>query len=157
MLHLQAFPSSPRSSFVQLRVAQVTNGAASKVGKIKLVRKNIARVLTVISQKGRAQMTKKLQDSHAKYIPKQLREKKTRAIRRALTKEQVRAERHGGLGKGVGSERTLSTQSPHHSHMCLSSSSHLRHFFFSPQASKLTVRAEKKKLNFAVRKFAITA
>lgn len=35
---------------MQLRVAQVTGGAANKVGQIYTVRKNIARVLTVINQ-----------------------------------------------------------------------------------------------------------
>lgn len=34
----------------QLRVAQVTGGAASKLAKIKVVRKKIARVLTVYHQ-----------------------------------------------------------------------------------------------------------
>ena len=32
------------------RVVQVTGGAASKLSKIKVVRKNIARVLTVINE-----------------------------------------------------------------------------------------------------------
>uniref|UniRef100_A0A8C6GZZ7 Large ribosomal subunit protein uL29 n=1 Tax=Mus spicilegus TaxID=10103 RepID=A0A8C6GZZ7_MUSSI len=34
----------------QLRVAKVTGGAASKLSKIRVVRKSIARVLTVIKQ-----------------------------------------------------------------------------------------------------------
>uniref|UniRef100_A0A8C9PR01 Large ribosomal subunit protein uL29 n=1 Tax=Spermophilus dauricus TaxID=99837 RepID=A0A8C9PR01_SPEDA len=34
----------------QLRVAKVTGGAASKLSKIRVVRKSIARVLTVINQ-----------------------------------------------------------------------------------------------------------
>ncbi|XP_011845590.1 PREDICTED: 60S ribosomal protein L35-like isoform X3 [Mandrillus leucophaeus] len=34
----------------QLRVAKVTGGAASKLSKIRAVRKSIARVLTVINQ-----------------------------------------------------------------------------------------------------------
>jgi hypothetical protein len=99
---------------VQLRVAQVTNGAASKLAKIKLVRKNIARVLTVLNQcvfpaspalgvfvvtllgsspipircrKVMAGLRKSVAD--LKHKPKQLREKKTRALRRALTKHQV--------------------------------------------------------------------
>jgi hypothetical protein len=73
---------------LQLRVAQVTNGAASKLGKIRLVRKNIARVLTVVNQKSLDKM--KGEVAGLKRVPKQLRAKKTRAIRRALTKEQVR-------------------------------------------------------------------
>lgn len=38
----------------QLRVAKVTGGAASKLAKIKVVRKDIARVLTVYNQKTKA-------------------------------------------------------------------------------------------------------
>ncbi len=64
----------------------MTNGAASKLGKIRLVRKNIARVLTVVNQKTLDTMKKEV--TGLKRIPKQLRAKKTRAIRRALTKEQ---------------------------------------------------------------------
>ena len=46
-----------RSSLPQnLKVAKVSNGAASKLAKISVVRKQIARVLTVISQKTRAEM-----------------------------------------------------------------------------------------------------
>lgn len=37
--------------FVQLRVEKVTTGAASKLARIKVVRKSIARVLTVYNQK----------------------------------------------------------------------------------------------------------
>ena len=70
-----------------LRVAQVTGGAAAKLAKIGAVRKSIARVLTVTNQ----QAKKKLREHFAKekFIPKTLREKKTRAIRRKLTKEQA--------------------------------------------------------------------
>ncbi len=90
-----------------LRVAQVTGGAASKVGKIKLVRKNIARGLTAINQKAKSSYRKQInkaveKDGAAKCsIPKELRAKKTRAIRRALTPKEVR----GGasfLGGGDG-------------------------------------------------------
>merc|ERR1719426_263005 len=38
------------TELANLRVAKVTGGAASKVSKIKVVRKNIARVLTVINE-----------------------------------------------------------------------------------------------------------
>jgi ribosomal protein L29 len=74
---------------LQLRVAQVTNGAQSKLGKIRLVRKNIARVLTVVNQQATASMRKQIQEAGAKRIPKQLRAKKTRSLRRALTKAEV--------------------------------------------------------------------
>merc|ERR1712080_305570 len=70
----------------ELRVAKVTGGAASKLSKIKVVRKSIAVVMTVINQKEIAEYRKFYKDS--KYKPLNLREKKTRAIRRQLTKEQ---------------------------------------------------------------------
>jgi large subunit ribosomal protein L35e len=71
-----------KNELLQLRVAQVTNGAASKLAKIKLVRKNIARILTVLNQKAKADMRKQV--AGKKYKPKELRVKKTRALRRAL-------------------------------------------------------------------------
>ena len=40
----------PKVELAQLRVAKVTGGAASKLSKIRVVRKAIARVLTVINQ-----------------------------------------------------------------------------------------------------------
>ncbi|AET41352.1 60S ribosomal protein uL29 Ecym_8056 [Eremothecium cymbalariae DBVPG len=52
--------------------------------KINTVRKNIARVLTVINQNQR-QAVRELYKGK-KYQPKDLRAKKTRALRRALTK-----------------------------------------------------------------------
>ena len=76
-----------------LKVAKVTGGTASKVGKIRLFRKNIARVLTAISHKARDKMRSEIKaqcGGHGlKRIPKQLRAKKTRAIRRQLTPAQA--------------------------------------------------------------------
>ena len=45
-----------RTELLALRVAQVSNGAASKLAKISVVRKSIARVLTVINAKARTEM-----------------------------------------------------------------------------------------------------
>merc|ERR1711957_328485 len=70
----------------QLRVAKVAGGAASKLMKIKVVRKNIARVLTVYNQKQKAEARKTYKGK--KYTPLDLRPKKTRAIRRASKTEQ---------------------------------------------------------------------
>lgn len=84
---LKAKVEELKAELAQLRVAQVTNGAASKLAKIKLVRKNIARVLTVLNQKTLAAMRTEAKDF--KFIPKQLRAKKTRALRRALTKKEL--------------------------------------------------------------------
>merc|ERR1712002_294568 len=89
----------------QLHVAKVTGGAPSKLSKIKVVRKSIARVMTVISHSQRDNLRK----FHAakKYKPLDLRMKKTRAMRRALTKHeaglktlrQVKKETHFSLRK----------------------------------------------------------
>lgn len=53
----------------------------------KVVRLNIAQVLTVISQKQKAALRDAYKNK--KYLPLDLRPKKTRAIRRRLTKHQV--------------------------------------------------------------------
>lgn len=58
-------------------------GASSKV-----VRKSIAQVLTVINQTQKANLREAF--SKKKYLPLDLRTKKTRAIRRRLTPTQVR-------------------------------------------------------------------
>ncbi|KAK1867911.1 hypothetical protein I4F81_010408 [Pyropia yezoensis] len=71
----------------QLRVAKVTGGAASKISKIKDVRKSIARVLTVISQTQRKALRGYYKNK--KFLPLDLRPKKTRAIRRRLTKHEL--------------------------------------------------------------------
>lgn len=101
-----------------LRVAKVTGGAPNKLAKIKVsgiacrgllyppialvgpphlsapvlqvVRKGIARVLTVISQTQRQALKKEYEGK--KYLPIDLRAKKTRAIRRRLTKNQRTAK-----------------------------------------------------------------
>eukprot|EP00696_Hemimastix_kukwesjijk_P005073 gnl/Hemi2/16464_TR5499_c0_g1_i1.p2 gnl/Hemi2/16464_TR5499_c0_g1~~gnl/Hemi2/16464_TR5499_c0_g1_i1.p2 ORF type:complete len:143 (+),score=65.83 gnl/Hemi2/16464_TR5499_c0_g1_i1:59-430(+) len=88
-----------------LRVAKVTGGAPAKLSKIKVVRKSVARVLTVINQTQK----EKLREHYAgsKHLPLDLRAKKTRAIRRRLTQHQaerktlraLKKERHFGLRK----------------------------------------------------------
>merc|ERR1712230_243860 len=73
-----------KTELANLRVAKVTGGAASKLSKIKVVRKNIARVLTVINETQKHALRKHYETM--KYAPLDLRPKKTRAIRRRLTK-----------------------------------------------------------------------
>merc|ERR1711900_55739 len=75
-----------KQELANLRVAKVTGGAASKLAKIGTVRKSIARVLTVYSQKQREEARK--EHAGKKYQPRDLRKKQTRAIRRRLTHEQ---------------------------------------------------------------------
>ncbi|XP_041514566.1 60S ribosomal protein L35-like [Microtus oregoni] len=70
----------------QLRVAKVTGGDASKLSKIRVVRKSIARVLTVINQTQKENLRKFYKGK--KYKPLDLPPKKTRAMRRRLTKHE---------------------------------------------------------------------
>mmetsp|Transcript_4633 Transcript_4633/g.10894 ORF Transcript_4633/g.10894 Transcript_4633/m.10894 type:complete len:125 (+) Transcript_4633:40-414(+) len=73
-----------RTELSQLRVSKVSGqGGPSKLSKIKVIRKSIARVLTVYNEKRRN--TLKKASLKSKYIPLDLRKKKTRAIRRALS------------------------------------------------------------------------
>ncbi|KAL1853072.1 60S ribosomal protein L35, L29 [Paecilomyces lecythidis] len=71
----------------QIRVQKVSGGAASKLTRIHDLRKSIARILTVINANQRAQL--RLFYKNKKYLPLDLRAKKTRAIRRRLTKHEA--------------------------------------------------------------------
>eukprot|EP00051_Salpingoeca_urceolata_P026217 m.476505 g.476505 ORF g.476505 m.476505 type:complete len:125 (+) comp20551_c0_seq1:180-554(+) len=75
-----------KNELSQLRVAKVTGGAASKLSKIKVVRKSIARLLTVINTSKKTALREHFKGK--KYAPLDLRAKKTRAIRRRLTKHE---------------------------------------------------------------------
>ncbi|KAJ2514317.1 60S ribosomal protein L35, L29, partial [Coemansia sp. RSA 2049] len=75
-----------KRELLDLKVQQVA-GTAAKGGKIREVRKNIARVLTTITQQTRADARAKY--AGKKHIPKDLRVKKTRALRRALNKHEL--------------------------------------------------------------------
>merc|ERR1712182_181651 len=75
-----------KSELSQLRVAKVAGGAASKLAKIRVVRKSIARVLTVYNQKQKSEARKTY--AKKKYTPLDLRAKKVRSLRRALKTEQ---------------------------------------------------------------------
>merc|ERR1712092_73332 len=66
-----------------LKVAKVTGGAASKLSKIRVVTKSIARVNIVMHQKQKENLRKLYRGK--KYKPLDLRPKKTRAIRKALS------------------------------------------------------------------------
>ncbi|KAJ5072219.1 hypothetical protein M0811_09599 [Anaeramoeba ignava] len=70
-----------------LRVSKVASSSQSKLTKIKTVRKDIARVLTVINQKRKTALFN--QYKHDKYRPLDLRPKLTRAMRRRLTPKQA--------------------------------------------------------------------
>ena len=96
---LQKDLDSMKQELQTLRVAKVTGGAASKLSKIRVVRKNIARILTVMNETQKANLRKVFRGK--KYKPLDLRPKLTRAKRRALsdteasikTRKQSRRER----------------------------------------------------------------
>lgn len=71
----------------QLAALKVQKLTRPSLPQIHTVRKNIARVLTVISQQQRASVAEFYKGK--KYAPKSLRAKKTRALRRALTKHEA--------------------------------------------------------------------
>ncbi|CAH0395435.1 unnamed protein product [Bemisia tabaci] len=79
-----------KTELSQLRVAKVTGGAASKLSKIKIVRKSIARIFIVMHQKQKENLRKLYKNK--KYKPLDLRPKKTRAIRRRLSKRETNAK-----------------------------------------------------------------
>ncbi|KAI9447963.1 ribosomal L29 protein-domain-containing protein [Lactarius indigo] len=75
-----------KNELLVLRVQKIAGGAASKLTKINTVRKSVARVLTVTNQKARQNLREYYKNK--KYLPLDLRPKKTRAIRRRLTKQR---------------------------------------------------------------------
>merc|ERR1711974_355647 len=72
-----------KNELATLKVAKVTGGAASKLSKIRVVRKDIARVYIVMHQKQKENLRKLYRSK--KYTPLDLRMKKTRAMRKGLT------------------------------------------------------------------------
>eukprot|EP00744_Colponema_vietnamica_P001437 GILI01002380.1.p1 GENE.GILI01002380.1~~GILI01002380.1.p1 ORF type:complete len:124 (+),score=35.87 GILI01002380.1:100-471(+) len=72
-----------KNELAQLRVAKVAGGNPSRLAKIKVIRKSIARVLTVYNQTQRSKLRELYKN--AKYTPLDLRKKGTRAHRRLLS------------------------------------------------------------------------
>jgi len=75
-----------KAELQSLRIAKVTGGAASKLSKIRIMRKSIARVLTIMNQTQKQELRKFYKGK--KYKPHDLRPKLTRAMRRQLTKHE---------------------------------------------------------------------
>eukprot|EP00745_Piridium_sociabile_P035202 TRINITY_DN61316_c0_g1_i1.p1 TRINITY_DN61316_c0_g1~~TRINITY_DN61316_c0_g1_i1.p1 ORF type:complete len:128 (+),score=16.94 TRINITY_DN61316_c0_g1_i1:69-452(+) len=71
-----------RMELSTLRVAKVTGAAASKLSKIRIVRKSIARILTVYNERRKFRMRSEW--AHKLKKPIDLRSKKTRALRRKI-------------------------------------------------------------------------
>ncbi|XP_003740397.1 60S ribosomal protein L35 [Galendromus occidentalis] len=72
-----------KSELSNLRNAKVTGANASKVAKIRMTRKNISRLLTIMTEVQRENLVKFYRNK--KRVPLDLRLKRTRAQRRALT------------------------------------------------------------------------
>ena len=70
-----------------LRNSKAASGSATKLAKIKVVRKNIARNLTILNQKERSALAGNLHKASGKRAVF-LRSKLTRAVRRRLTTQQ---------------------------------------------------------------------
>ncbi|KAL2159180.1 hypothetical protein VTH06DRAFT_2612 [Thermothelomyces fergusii] len=75
-----------KTELSQLRIQKIVS-SGTKLTKIHDIRKSIARVLTVINAKQRAQL--RLFYKNKKYLPLDLRPKQTRAIRRRLSPEDA--------------------------------------------------------------------
>merc|ERR1712014_173440 len=75
-----------RQELAPLKVAKVTAQSASKLGKINVVRKDIAKVLTVINQTRKAELQKLYRGKSVK--PVDLKPRKTRALRKRLNKHE---------------------------------------------------------------------
>jgi len=75
-----------KRELLTLRVQKIAGGSAAKLTKINTVRKSIARVLTVTNQKARQNIREYYKNK--KYLPLDLRPKRTRAIRRRFTKQE---------------------------------------------------------------------
>lgn len=119
---------------MQLRVVQKTGGAASKLAQIKTVRKNIARVLTVYHQKQKDSLREYAKQN--KYLPTDLRHKRTRAIRRRLSSVDVRPR--GPVRAPAAAHGADSVA-------------------LAPQAARKTLRIRKREQNFPMRRFALKA
>ncbi|VDD80326.1 unnamed protein product [Mesocestoides corti] len=82
-----------KTELANQRLFRVTRGAASKLRKIRVLRKSIARIYTVMNQSAKLRQREIYRKK--RYVPKDLRPKKTRAIRRRLSKSErsVRSEK----------------------------------------------------------------
>ena len=96
---LEALLEERRKSLAQLRIEQKSGGNQAKLSQIKVVRKEIARILTIINQQVSHQVRIKYSGKEAKRRPRDLRQKKTRAIRRRLKPSEASAKTQRALTK----------------------------------------------------------
>ncbi|CAI2383268.1 unnamed protein product [Moneuplotes crassus] len=78
-----------RKNLAELKFNKASASQQMKVSKLRTVRKDIARVLTVLNTMKKDEAREKY--AKAKYQPLDLRAKKTRKIRRKMTRHQRRA------------------------------------------------------------------
>jgi len=71
----------------KLRVAQQTGGAPAKIAQIRILRKNIARILTTVSQITKQKVREQYKKEGKKLLPLDLRPKLTRRERLRLPNE----------------------------------------------------------------------
>ncbi|KAG9395597.1 Ribosomal protein L29 [Carpediemonas membranifera] len=76
-----------KTELLSLRVAKVTSANPNKLTKLRIVRRQVAQILTELTQRGFAEARK--EQAGKKYKSVDLRLKKTRAARRALTKHEL--------------------------------------------------------------------
>ncbi|VDM97147.1 unnamed protein product [Thelazia callipaeda] len=113
-----------KTELASLQVSKVVGGGAPKLSKIRTVRKNIARILTVINQTQKQELRKFYKISFCRsqngyfrkmnmanecikeilfqkkhFKPLDLRPKKTRALRRALTERETNLKTKKQLAK----------------------------------------------------------
>ncbi|CAK0788979.1 unnamed protein product [Prorocentrum cordatum] len=84
-----------KSELSQLRVAKVAGGAASKLAKIKIVRKSIARILTVYNQKQKAEACSMSLGARKVHPPGPEAQEDPRAEARAEDGAEGRQDREG--------------------------------------------------------------
>merc|ERR1711874_837489 len=78
-----------RSELVKLRTSKVSSGPQVKLARIRVVRKSIAKVLTVVNEKRRN--AAKEEWKKKKYNPYDLRTKRSKHARRQLTRGERNA------------------------------------------------------------------
>ena len=77
-----------RSELVGLRTSKVSSAPQVKLARIRVVRKAIAKVLTILNEKKRDEAKEKYKKS--KHTPHDLRNKSTKAHRGGLSKHQAK-------------------------------------------------------------------
>eukprot|EP00356_Strombidium_inclinatum_P005563 CAMPEP_0170491210 /NCGR_PEP_ID=MMETSP0208-20121228/10603_1 /TAXON_ID=197538 /ORGANISM="Strombidium inclinatum, Strain S3" /LENGTH=126 /DNA_ID=CAMNT_0010766753 /DNA_START=22 /DNA_END=402 /DNA_ORIENTATION=+ len=79
-----------RSELVGLRTSKVSSAPQVKLARIRVVRKTIARVLTILNEKRRTAAKEAWKNK--KYTPKDLRVKGTKASRSGLSAAQLKLQ-----------------------------------------------------------------